>query len=76
MKHETITPGHAAYIEDCARKPKYDTGELRRSWEILDDLTRWSWEREPTPRDWSSFPKEEIGISEQSAWYDTSAELA
>lgn len=76
MKHETITPGHAPYLEDCRRKPTYHTGKLRPLWENLDSPTRWSWEREPTLRQWSTCSDEDKGTLEQAAWYDTSAELA
>jgi len=76
MNRNPVTPGHAAYLEDCARKPTYETGEPRRSWESLEDWARWSWEREPTPRQWLTCSDEDKGTLEQAAWYDTSAELA
>ena len=51
----TKTPGQIAYDEDCARKPTYHTGEPRPSWESLDKVTQWSWDRNPTPREWAPF---------------------
>jgi hypothetical protein len=76
MNNNPITPGHAAYLEDCVRKPTYHTGEPRPTWQSLDEWARWSWEREPTPRQWSTCSAEDKGVLEQAAWYDTSAELS
>jgi hypothetical protein len=53
----TKTPGQIAYETDCARKPFYHPrvdGILiaRRPWDQLGAIERWSWERNPTPRQW------------------------
>lgn len=53
MRHPTITPGEAAYIEDCRRQPFYHTGERRLTWAQLDAWAKASWERNPTPRDYA-----------------------
>ena len=58
MKTEaTLTPGQIAYEEDVLRKPtdppRVDgTVRPRRTWDELDDLTKRSWELNPTPREW------------------------
>lgn len=41
-----------AYTEDCRRKPYYHTGQRRPKWDDLPDFAKWSWQRNPTPRDW------------------------
>jgi hypothetical protein len=51
MRHDTRTPGQAAYEEDCRRKPRYEHGPVRRAWRQLDLAERGTWERNPTPRD-------------------------
>ena len=56
------TPGQAAYEEDCRRKPTYPNGGQRIPWERLPDYAQWSWEREPTPRDWAPTPSPEEGL--------------
>ena len=48
-----MTPGEAAYREDLRRRPYYDDKTLRRSWAQLDDYTKQSWERNPTPREYN-----------------------
>lgn len=44
------SPGQIAYENDLVDTPTYDDGENRRQWHQLDDITKWSWERNPTPR--------------------------
>lgn len=51
-----MTPGQAAYEEDCRREPFYPSiggmyeGRRRRTWNQLGEVERWSWERNPTVR--------------------------
>lgn len=45
-------PGELAYNEDVRRRPTYHTGERRPAWAQLDTRAKWSWERDPTPREW------------------------
>lgn len=52
-----MTPGQAAYEEDCARRPTYPDGAVRRTWCQLSDVVRWSWERQPTPREYEDRPR-------------------
>lgn len=47
---DTRSPGQVAYELDCAAKPRYDDGALRKTWWELDRAVRISWERNPTPR--------------------------
>jgi hypothetical protein len=47
------TAGQIAYEEDCNRRPHYDGGEMRPRWADLDEVAKSSWEKNPTPRDWS-----------------------
>jgi hypothetical protein len=54
MTNEPITPGQAAYVEDCRRRPHYPDGQLRRSWDKLEDYVQATWERDPTPREWEA----------------------
>lgn len=42
--------GQQAYEQDLAARPRYHDGTPRRTWAQLDDIARWSWERNPTPR--------------------------
>ncbi|CAH1658542.1 hypothetical protein CHELA1G11_12893 [Hyphomicrobiales bacterium] len=49
---ERCTPGRAAYEADVAARPQYHDGSARKTWEQLDDVAQWSWERNPTPRAW------------------------
>ena len=54
-KEETPAPaltGKQAYEEDVRRMPTYHDGTPRRPWERLDEVTQWSWNRNPTPRNW------------------------
>lgn len=51
----TKTRGELAYEEDCRRRPTYDDGTQRRPWSALDSVCRYSWERDPRPRDWSQW---------------------
>lgn len=37
--------GRKAYDEDCVRRPTYHDGTLRPTWEQLDEVARWSWDR-------------------------------
>lgn len=48
--YNPIAPGQSAYMRDVAKCPNYHTGQARPSWERLDAVTRWSWERNPTDR--------------------------
>ena len=43
--------GRLAYEEDCRRHPRYHDGSPRRAWDDLSEHARWSWERNPTPRE-------------------------
>lgn len=62
MSHDAMTPtapatarpmtGREAYEEDVRRRPTYDNGAPRRSWDQLDDIAQLSWTRNPTPRDY------------------------
>jgi hypothetical protein len=47
-----IEHAKAAYAEDVRRHPNYDNGKPRCSWDALCDIAKWSWQRNPTPRDW------------------------
>lgn len=42
--------GQLAYENDLMVTPQYPDGTPRRQWTQLDDVTKWSWERNPTPR--------------------------
>lgn len=44
------TPGQCAYEEDVSNWPRYDDGSPRKSWDELDEISRLSWEKNPTPR--------------------------
>jgi hypothetical protein len=46
------SPGQVAYEADCAAMPTYRDGSVRIDWADLPDYAKWSWERNPTPRDW------------------------
>lgn len=39
------TPGQVDYEADVKRRPTYHDGTPRVSWDALDDVARWSWER-------------------------------
>ena len=47
------TPGEFAYNEDVRRRPTYDKGERRPAWAALETYAKQSWERNPTPREWT-----------------------
>jgi hypothetical protein len=47
------TPGEIAYNEDVRRRPTYDKGAPRPAWAALETHAKQSWERNPTPRDWT-----------------------
>ena len=42
------TPGQLDYEADVQQKPLYHTGQPRKTWEELSEITRWSWERGAT----------------------------
>lgn len=44
------TPGQLDYERDVQQKPLYHTGQPRKTWEELSEITRWSWERGATIR--------------------------
>ena len=44
------TPGQLAYEQDCLEKPRYHTGELRKRWDELSELSQWSWEKSAANR--------------------------
>jgi len=48
------TPGELAYNEDLRRQPTYHTGKPRPAWTALETYAKQSWERDPTPRDWTA----------------------
>ncbi len=39
------TAGQVAYELDVQFRPTYHTGEPRKTWEQLDEVCKWSWER-------------------------------
>lgn len=45
--------GQIAYEEDVRRFPCYQDGGIRPNWDELSDITRESWERNPTPREFA-----------------------
>lgn len=44
------SPGQRAYERDLARRPFYHDGTARPSWDMLSEIARWSWDRNPTDR--------------------------
>ena len=52
------TPGQIAYEQDVEQRPLYHDGRPRRPWEELCAAAKSSWERNPSPRDWSPATKE------------------
>lgn len=48
-----MTP-QQAYEEDCRRRPNYSDGTPRKPWDALGALEQWSWQRNPTPREWKA----------------------
>lgn len=51
MLPQSKSPGQTAYEEDVRREPRYPDGAPRVGWSKLPDIARWSWERNPTPRE-------------------------
>ena len=49
------TPGQLDYERDVQQKPLYHTGQPRKTWEELSEITRWSWERRHIPLTLSFF---------------------
>lgn len=49
------SPGQIAYEQDCKARPTYMGDKPRCTWEQLDPVAQASWERNPTPRDWSQW---------------------
>lgn len=47
----TKSAAQLAYEADVAQRPLYHDGSPRVGWDRLDAVARWSWERNPTPRD-------------------------
>jgi hypothetical protein len=39
------TKAQLAYEADVAKRPRYDGGAPRKTWEQLSDIARWSWGR-------------------------------
>ena len=58
MMGESKTAGRVAYEEDCKRMPAFRhrgvTACLRSTWDELPEAVRDSWEKNPTPRNWST----------------------
>lgn len=50
----TKTAAQLAYEADVSRCPLYHDGSPRVGWDRLSAVARWSWERNPTPRDHSA----------------------
>ena len=50
---DVMMPGESAYREDVRRRPTYDKGAPRPTWAQLDYHAKVSWERDPTPREWT-----------------------
>lgn len=44
------SPGQLAYEEDVRRRPRYPDGKPRDTWDQIDPIARWSWNRNPTQR--------------------------
>lgn len=51
MSEAAKPPGQRAYEEDVRRCPNYHDGAARHTWAQLDAICKWSWERDPTPRE-------------------------
>lgn len=45
-----LSPGQLAYEADCRATPRYHDGAVRKDWQDLCEVARWSWERNPTQR--------------------------
>ncbi|HTE37520.1 MAG TPA: hypothetical protein VK634_19700 [Reyranella sp.] len=46
QQQQPKTRGQLDYERALARQPNYHNGGPRPTWEKLDDLARWSWERD------------------------------
>lgn len=44
--------GQLAYEADVTARPRYDDGTARKRWTELCEVARYSWDRNPTPRNW------------------------
>lgn len=44
--------GREAYEEDVRRKPTYDDGTPRKTWDKLDRMAQSTWHLNPAPREW------------------------
>ena len=53
MHHKT--PGQLDYESDVQQKPLYHDGTPRKTWEQLEELVRWTWERRHIPLTLSFF---------------------
>ncbi len=54
-----MTPGQAAYEEDCRRCPTYEDGSARRSWANLRDYEQDTWHLHPVARVYAQ-PKSQL----------------
>lgn len=45
------TAGQLAYEKELLTCPNYHDGMPRRAWGKLPDYAKWSWEKNPTPRE-------------------------
>jgi hypothetical protein len=45
--------GKEAYEEDVRRSPLYHDGSPRKVWDQLSEAVQWSWNRNPTPREYN-----------------------
>lgn len=48
----STTAGQQAYERDVAKAPRYHDGQPRRAWQDIGAIAQWSWERNPTDREW------------------------
>jgi hypothetical protein len=51
MSDARTMTGQQAYEDNVRRRPYYHNGDPRRSWDQLDEVTQWSWNKNPTPRE-------------------------
>jgi hypothetical protein len=51
------TPGQIAYEAELVYCPNYHDGSPRCPWEKLADYAKWSWEKNPTPREFKNLKK-------------------
>lgn len=63
-KQPAKTPGQIAYEEDVRRKPTYQDGGKRPSWNQLDDAKKATWEKNPTARGEAKPEKSRAGWQE------------